>query len=430
MEKIDARAIVRGKVAFLAGLHWEPQGFVQRRRLKSVARSKGADALVDYAYRDEKGKAHRVLGLARLKRLGLPSGVRAVYALGLLIADQLGRGGYAIVPLGSEVYALVGSIGGKLYRDVVGDRASVEQARQTFLSFNADAEPDEGWASFAPQGWGLQNSRPFDLDALLSARRFPAAARLRSASLRGPLVASAGVAIVLWVGYLGYAYHQGQQQRAQQEAQRLALLAQQAAEQAANQVATPWTVAPRIATFIEACSATWGNVPLSVAGWVFSQAECVPDGGLRFAYRKPAGGTLADFAQRVAQVYQGRSAAFFNLPTDGEAGGFSLPVELPISRDERELPGADEQLRRVMSFAQQMRLKLAVAEEDNRTVTPSGEESVLPWRVFNLTLETAVPPPLLLTGLDDRGLRLNKITVSLDQGRLAYTLEGRLYGKP
>ncbi|WP_034070000.1 type 4b pilus protein PilO2 [Pseudomonas aeruginosa] len=428
MEKINARAIVRGKVAFLAGLHWEPQGVVQRRRLKSVARSKGADALVDYAYLDEKGKAHRVVGLARLKRLGLPSGTRAVYALGLLIADQLGRGGYAIVPLGGEVYALVGSIGGKLYRDVVGDRASVEQARQTFLSFNA--EPEGGWQAFAPQEWGLENSRPFDLDGLLNARRFPAAARLRSASLRGPLVASVGVVAVLCAGYLGYAYHQDQQLKAQQEAQRLALLAQQAAEQAANQVVTPWTVAPRIAAFVEACSATWGNVPLSVAGWVFRQAECVPDGGLRFAYRKPVGGTLADFAQRVAQVYQGRSAAFFNLPADGEAGGFSLPVELPTGRDERELPDADEQLRRVMSFAQQMRLKLAVAEEDNRTVTPTGEESVLPWRVFNLTLETGVPPPLLLAELDDRGLRLNKITVSLEQGRLAYTLEGKLYGKP
>ncbi|HDQ4465226.1 TPA: type 4b pilus protein PilO2 [Pseudomonas aeruginosa] len=83
-----------------------------------------------------------------------------------------------------------------------------------------------------------------------------------------------------------------------------------------------------------------------------------------------------------------------------------------------------------MSFAQQMRLKLAVAEEDNRTVTPTGEESVLPWRVFNLTLETGVPPPLLLAELEDRGLRLNKITVSLEQGRLGYTLEGKLYGKP
>ncbi|HDQ4465225.1 TPA: type 4b pilus protein PilO2 [Pseudomonas aeruginosa] len=227
MEKANARAIVRGRVGFLAGLHWEPQGVVHRRRLNRVARSKGADALVDYAYLDEKGKAHRVVGLARLKRLGLPSGTRAVYALGLLIADQLGSGGYAIVPLDGEVYALVGSIGGKLYRDVVGDRGSVEQARQTFLSFNA--EPEGGWQAFAPQEWGLENSQPFDLDGLLNARRFPAAARLRSASLRGPLVASVGVVAVLCAGYLGYAYHQGQQLKAQQEAQRLALLAQQAA---------------------------------------------------------------------------------------------------------------------------------------------------------------------------------------------------------
>lgn len=430
MEKTNAKAIVRGRVAFLAGMSWEPLSFAQRRRLKSVARSKGADALVDYAYRDEKGQAHLVVGLARLKNLGLPSGTRAVYALGLLIADQLGRGGYAIVPVGNGMYALIGSIGGKLFRDVVGDQSTIEQAQQTFLSFNAEAEPDEGWASFAPQEWKLENSQPFDLDALLSARRFPAAARLRSASLKRPLMATAGIVVVLCACYLGYVYYESHQQKAQQEAQRLALLAQQAAEQAASQVVTPWSRTPRIATFVDTCSATWGNVPLSVAGWGFIRAECVPNGGLRFAYRKPAGGTLADFALRVAQIYQGQSVAFFNLPADGESGGFSLSVDLPSGRDDRALPGTDEQLRRVMTFAQQMRLKLSVTEEDNRTVTPSGEESVLPWRVFNMTLETAVPPPLLLAGLDDQGLRFNKITVSLDQGRLAYMLEGKIYGKP
>ncbi|PUA41489.1 hypothetical protein C5U62_31465 [Pseudomonas protegens] len=425
---VEATAVVRGKSAFLAGVGWEPFAFEQRRSLKRLARSKGADALASYRYRDEKGKAHLVVGLARLRDLALPRRVSRVYALGLLVSAQLGGGGYAIFALAAGRYAFVGSLGGLLLSDMVGDRAAVEQALETFTTFNP--EPDGGWQRFAPEDWSLPGCQPFDLDSLLQARSFPSTARLRSVSLKKPVVGLATAALLVVGSYVAWSLYTEHQLQVQQEEQRRALLAQQQAQQEAAKIVPPWTTAPRVQRLVDACVERWQAAPLSLAGWVFKQAQCSQDGNIRLAYRKPAGGTVGDFAYRVGQLYAGRSSAFFNLPADGETGGFSLGLRLDETRDERPLPSAEAQLRRLTSFAQHMRLNLSLTEEDNRRVTAAGEEAVMPWRVFGLALESSVAPSLLFAELDDVGVRFNTLTVVLNQGRLTYKVEGKVYANP
>lgn len=105
------------------------------------------------------------------------------------------------------------------------------------------------------------------------------------------------------------------------------------------------------------------------------------------------------------------------------------PVELLASNDNRPLPSADIQVQRMTTFAQQNGLQYSFAEDNNRIVSEYGVETLLPWRVFTMSLKTDIPPTLLFTGLDDTGVRLSVIKLSLQQGRLTYQIEGKFYAK-
>ncbi len=76
-----------------------------------------------------------------------------------------------------------------------------------------------------------------------------------------------------------------------------------------------------------------------------------------------------------------------------------------------------------------MRLPINLQEDGNRQVSANGEELILPWHSFSFSLETAIPPTLLFDELDDLGLLLHVITITLSQGRLNYRIEGKLYAK-
>lgn len=76
-----------------------------------------------------------------------------------------------------------------------------------------------------------------------------------------------------------------------------------------------------------------------------------------------------------------------------------------------------------------MRLPINLQEDDNCQVSANDEELIFPWRSFSFSLETAIPPTLLFDELDDLGLRLHVITITLNQGRLRYQMEGKLYAK-
>lgn len=418
--------LIRGRTVFLAGVEWQPVSLRYRNRMKALARSRGADQVVSYRYRDRDGTLQWVAGLVRVSVLALPKNIRHCCALGLLIASQLNRSGYVIVPLDNDRYLFVSSLDGVLMNEVVGDRHTVEQARETFTRFNP--EPEGGWFCQAPADWHIDGSQPVELAALLAGRN--AAARFHPASVRKPLSVLLVSGVLMLAGYYGWMQYRDHQVLAAQEVARLAVLEQQVREQAAARVTPPWITAPRMMPFMTACATRWQAVPLSLAGWVFKEAQCGQDGMLSVVYRKSDGATVGDFATRVSQRYNGQYTPWFSLPGSGDTGGFSLPVTFNREADERQLPDADTQIQRLTSFAQQRHLPLHLQEDDNRLVSPSGEESLLPWRRFSFSLETPVSPSALYDEPDDVGIRLSRISLLLQQGRLTYKLEGTLYASP
>lgn len=423
---LTATSMVRGRRVFLAGIDWLPVTLRAGKNVKSEARRQGADRVVSYRYRDRQKHPQWVMGLVNWAALALPKGGKDGYALALLIAPQLKGSGYAIIEIDKAHYGFVSSIDGVLINDLVGDKTAIVQAQKNFLQFNP--EPEEGWQMFAPADWNIADSQPFDLDGLLAGTAFPASARFQATSRQRRWLGLFTLFGLILAGYVGWQGVQTHQDALRQAALRAAWLAQQQ-ENTSPVLRSPWHDSPRLMPFINACAERWQKIPLSLAGWRFKEAQCAQEGTLRLAYSKPVGATVGDFADRVKQVYAGQTTAYFNLPGQGDTGGFNQPVTFTASKDTRPLPEVDYQIQRLTTFAQRMRGPIHLQEDDPRQVNAQGEERILPWRSFGFSLESALPPTLLFDALDDLELRLHLITIRLSQGRLSYRMEGKLYAK-
>lgn len=423
---LTATPIVRSQRVFLLGIDWLPVALRAARNVKNEARKHGADRVVSYRYRDSQKNPQWLMGLINWRALSLPKGSKNGYALALLIIRQLKGNGYVIIEIDKSHYGFVSAIDGVLINDVVGDKETIAQAQKNFLQFNR--EPDAEWQIFAPEEWKISNSQPFDLDNLLAGQIFPTSARFQTTSRKRLFFATVSLCCGALMIYLAGTWYQSQQEALRQAAIREALLAQQQAQPIPT-FRSPWHETPRLMSFINACAEHWQKMPLSLAGWRFKGAQCLEKGILKLSYSKPNGATVGDFAYRVRQIYAGQTIPYFNLPGEGDIGGFNQPVTFISSADTRALPDVDSQIQRLTSFAQRMRLQINLQEEDNSQISANGEELILPWRSFRFSLETAIPPTLLFNELDDVGLRLHVITLTLNQGRLSYRMEGKLYAK-
>lgn len=423
----NAVVLIRDTNAFIAGVNWKPVPARYRKNVRTMAQREGADRFVTYRYAGADGEQQLVAGMINQAMLAIPKAVKKTWALGLLIAPVLAAGGYAILPLSDGRYHFVGCMNGFLISDVTGERESIEQSRITFTSFNK--EPEQGWLCFLPDEWGIEGSRPFDLDSILNAPRFSASACFAPVSVRKPITWGLGTVLVLLALAYGWSTYRDHQAKIAIEAARKAHIAQEIAKRQKAKVNPPWLQMPRVQVFINTCASHWQPVPLSVAGWVFTQARCSAD-GIRFAYRSAPGITVGDFSQRVKQIYGDNRQPYFNLPGTGNTGGFTEPLTFdPQGNEEEELPDADAQIQRIATFAQKSRLQFSFKEESSRFVDETGIETILPWHSYSYSLETAIPPTLLFDGFNDKGVRINTITLSLAQGRITYKIDGIFYAK-
>lgn len=408
--------ILRGNTVFVAGIDWVPVPLRAFKKPKAQARRRGATHVVSYRYRDREKNLKVLLGMMNWRALHLPKSVKEGFALSLLIVQKLKTSGFVIIGIDEKSSLFVSFLEGVLTNDVVGDRHTIEKMQKNFLQLNS--EPETGWQIFAPEDWQIPNSAPFDLDAFIRKGGFPASARFKTTSRRGVFLGITALLILLATVHWGFRSYQAQKAALHQAEIRKTLLAQQQAQSTST---TPWQEMPRVKAFIQRCGAQWQALPLSLAGWRFTEAQCSQDGTIRFAYTRVPGATVGDFAERVKQHFP-KSQPYFNLPQEGDIGGFSQPVKFQMVKDTRALPDRDSQIQRLTTFAQRMRLNLNLQEPE-----ASNEALTSTWQRFPFTLETPITPILLFDALDDVGLRLQSLTIRLSQGRLLYRIEGALY---
>lgn len=403
-----------GKAIVVAGLQWQavPTG---RRGLARLTREKGRQVNRRVVCQGAHGQ---VAGFGTLQ--GKVS--RRLYSLAALGLQTLGLNGYGVFDLGEGRQVFLATLNGcpAVMGDVIGRSADIAAQVVDFLAFN----PDVDWRVVGTP------AVPADWRSLVSAK-LSASARLRTVHSRRPLMAG-----LLLIGLSAVCYVAWDQWRQAQDAADLA--ARRAAFEASQQQSSidpevpvlphPWAGQLPAALFLQQCRQAWKQAPLSIAGWTLSGGECRSD-GLRLGYDGSAGEPVDVFKARVESLLS--QPASFNLPAGGRSGEVFIALSHVASQLRDEVPpDADTQLLRVLTHLQ--RQSMATTFSEVAEIPLAGLEPDVPppfqeWREFTFTLPSTLPPNMVLQSLDDIGLRLARVTFTLNGGQLSYETEGHLY---
>lgn len=425
-----------GRHPLLADLHWQ---YVPQRRLRALrvlARSEDASLFAVHPAADKTGV---LLGSVQADGLALKG--RAPLSLALAVLPglrQLGDNGIAIFELEDDVFWFIALSQGELsvLSDVTGSRQRIQQVLEETRLFQVS---DDGFC-IAPAGFFpdrddvttpdlatlLSTDRAIQrLQRVLHARLRPVSTQKQNTRLALLLLAGVG----LWVGWQHWQSVREQRQEAEARAaiqrDRLARNARK------HPTINPWQTRPAPAAFIADCSQQWGRLPLSIAGWGFTVAECGADGHgrtiLMARYKRPKNGNVDGFRERLATYY--RLKPVFDIPGPASTAQFVQSLKLSPPRKDDVLISASDLMLRLTGYAQALHAPLTIQRKN--VVRAEAEKKVpLAWQQFAFTLKTDIPPVHLFPSSLPDGIRINKIAISMSQARLHYTLQGEFYAHP
>lgn len=422
MKKMNLRAGVRVSYQrrdWMAGLHWEPQRNAAGARLRSRSSPDTHCALA--------GR-----GNAAMQGLVSPGRVRR-HLYSLAVAFLLSEGGKAwgIYRLShnEDVWVFFAAVGGQLsvMADVTGTRATIELAAKNFLRFNDADAPGLRCAAMADDA--CPASTLTDRLSRAQLKRCRLHKRVTAMSVMLPVAVMA-----LAAAAAGYWYNTASEKAAQDAAMaafraRMALKPEKPAEPV--RAPHPWASQPPVSVLLGNCWLTREPVFASVAGWRFTDGECVPE-GLRLRFIATPGATVEDFSRRARDLLG--HAAVFNLQEGGKSGDVFIPFKHtpPAGLTNEALPGADSQLMRFISHLQRRNLDVKFTEVKAPAVTP-GQEKNTPlqdWREFTFSVSSRLQPERLLQDFDATGLRLSSVSITMSpQGQFDYTMKGSIYAQ-
>jgi hypothetical protein len=433
MKQQTTYTLQNGKIWLVAGLHWQYLPLRGQRSMRM--RAKEANASHWAALPTGDGQAQgSLLGTAAISvKTPRKGGQHSLASMALAALPALPEACYGVFPLpdADDQYWFVAISDGMLspFGDIVGDDATIRTAVSNFLQITS--VPTAGWTVYAPSGFFPDK----DTEDKALSTLFDSKVGLRRARLsktHNPQVLWLwGVAVVaLGVGYVSYSVWQTQQENARIAAAQAALMArQQLEQQAPADNLKPWAMQPRFPSMLSACSSVWKEAQISIAGWVFNTATCDDHGKITLHYTLPNGGTVGDFASRLPVLYGSDIQPVFNIPGSADDASFALAVSLsPPEHPEALLPGS-QQIQHLTSYAQRINARLRLSEMDASTQLTQGDVKNLPWRTYNFTFITDIPPDRLFapTRFNSSGIRASSITTTLKNNRLEYTIEGLLY---
>ena len=343
---------------------------------------------------------------------------------------RFGRNGLAVLDGGEGAYWFVALTDGELsvLSDVYGSADTVRMAVKTWQRF-LTVSPD---FCLAPEG--LLPDLPTETvsaEALLprhsrlQAVLAPWRSGMRQVSTQKSNTRLVLLAVTVIAGWLGWQHWQAQQAAARDRTEHAAFLARQAGQK--KPVIAPWNSLPSPAVMVSSCTNQWKALPLSVAGWTFGQVECGPDNQghpvLVSRYQRASSSVVGDFTRRLRVYYPGVTPAF-NIPGAANTAQFILPVEATRHRPPQQLQPSATLLEAFTSWSQQISAALTLRKATGTRNVP------LPYALWHFTLKTDIPPEHLFHRAFP-GLVIRKIVVSLSaqDARLHYTLEGELYAR-
>ncbi|NNA96933.1 type 4b pilus protein PilO2 [Pseudomonas gessardii] len=426
--------LYRGK-SFVTGLRWHPLGSVTGHMKE--ARQYGREHHLDIV------AIRRTPAIIQAGFVARSDDVtKGMYSLAATLAGQLGDSWIAAWRTDSDLdqYALVAVYQGGVISgcDMIGTGAEVRrrvaQQRSRGISFTHEYLPSE----FEMGG------HPLDVEELLQPSNLKREYRLRPLVFglsKTELVQLSILAGLITVGVLGWAQWENHQAQIAKEAafqaeqRRLEELArlqkESGVEQPPQALEHPWAKRPSVDDFLEQCSRVIYQLPLSIAGWEFSDALC--DGTQVVSSYRRSGNSTAD------NLIKATLGHFPGGPVFDESKSLALlkfDISLPAAGDE-PLKAADDMLANLSSwlhnFSQQPTLKEVPVEVPVQPAVPGQPAPPPPpppqWKQFELRYATGITPLDALTGAPAQGLRLREIKTKYETGHLLWTVTGDLYAK-
>ncbi|WP_426575563.1 type 4b pilus protein PilO2 (plasmid) [Xenorhabdus stockiae] len=416
------------KSCLIAGLQWQYLPIRGRKNMRLRAQEKKANYWSALAI-GEKQTQGTLLGTGNITDTQEIKRGTVFASMALTVLPNFSQDCYAVFQLSEDKYWFIAITDRSLspFGDVVGDKTTINAAINTFLQVTPI--PEGGWVVYAPSGFfnGIQTEE-LELLPLLTNKTNIKRARLYKTHNQQSLWLWGSIAIVLCGAYVAHDAWEKKKSQTRIEAAQAALFAQQ--ENRTNlQDIKPWHSLPAFPYMIEACSKAWKNAPISIAGWIFNSGQCDNTGNITFLYTLTNGGTVEDFANRLPLFYGGNTKPTFNIPGGADNASFTVPFQLPAGHTESLLSG-DQQIQNLTSYAQRTNAKLRLVENSPPTQVIEGEVHYLPFRTYDFTFITNIPPERLFSsshGFNSSGVRATSIAISLNNNQLEYSIEGTLY---
>lgn len=368
--------------------------------------------------------------------------MKGMYSLAASLAGQLGDSWLAAWRISPDEprYALVAVLDGAIIpnADLVGSVADVQKRVAQLLSRSITFD-----AMFLPEEFGL-GGQPLDIEALLQPGNLKREYALRPLAFgmsKGEWVKVALLGLVVVGGIAGYGQwkaHQHELARRAAEAaeaarqEELRALSQRSGEQLPVQALEhPWVRRPGVAAFLATCNGAIDQLPLSIAGWLFTSAQC--DGVLLSTnYRREGNSTASGFLAATRGHFADQPAFF----DEGNGAALKLTFEPPLAGDDELLQEAAA-LADLTSWLHGQGLAPTLKEIPVVVPAPEalpGQPAPPPapppdYKHFELTFNTALPPAIVLKDVPDQGLRLREIKTLLQSDQLAWSVTGDLYVK-
>lgn len=424
----------RGK-SFVTGLRWHPLGSVTGHMKE--ARQYGREHQLDIV------AIRRTPAIIQAGFVARSDGViKGMYSLAATLAGQLGDSWIAAWKTAPDLdqYALVAVYQGGVISgcDMIGTGAEVRrrvaQQRSRGIHFTHEYLPVE----FEMGG------QPIDIEDLLQPSRLKREYRLRPLVFglsKAELLQCVMLGLLITAGAIGWAQWQSHQDQIAREAafqaekKRLDDLARlqkdSGKEQSPEALEHPWAKRPSVADFVAHCSKVFYQLPLSIQGWQFSNAQC--DGVHVLSSYKRTGNSTADDLIAATKEHFSDSPAFFD---EGNSATLKVDISIPAAGDEPLMDAIDILANLsswLHSFSQAPTLKevpVVVLIEPAIPGQPAPPPPPPPqWKQFELRFATGITPLDSLTGMPAQGLRLREISTEYQAGHLLWSVTGDLYAK-
>lgn len=424
----------RGK-SFVTGLRWHPLGSVTGHMKE--ARQYGREHQLDIVAIRRTPAIIQAGFVARSDEV-----TKGMYSLAATLAGQLGDSWIAAWRTDADLdqYALVAVYQGGVISgcDMIGTGAEVRrrvvQQRSRGINFDQEYLPTE----FEMGG------QPLDVEELLQPSHLKREYRLRplvfglskaelvQLTIVGALIAAGIIAWVQWQSHQDRIAKEAAFQAEQLRLAELARLQQESGvEQLPQALEHPWAKRPSVDNFLEQCSRVIYQLPLSIAGWEFTDALC--NGAQVVSSYKRSGNSTADNLIKATQGH------FPGGPAFDESKSLALlkiDISLPAAGDE-PLKATDDMLANLSSwlhnFSQEPTFKEIPVVVPVKPAVPGQPAPPPPpppqWRQFEVRYETGITPLDALTGAPAQGLRLSEIKTKYETGHLRWTVTGDRYAK-